>query len=76
MSKKQDINFAKNTLQMLVYEEALDLLIEKYVRDFVYNEDVPCLHTYYLEKNLKKDLLDKASEKISKMIVDVYNKKL
>ena len=75
MSKEQDIEYVKNTIQMLVYEEALDLLVEQYIREFVYQEDVPCLHTYYLEKNLKETMIEKATDKISKLITVAYKDK-
>lgn len=75
MSKEDDKNLVKNTLQMLVYQEALDILVEQYIRNFIYHEEIPDMHTYFLEQQLKQDVIDEASEKIGKIINQAYKEK-
>lgn len=75
MNKEDDKNLIKNTLQMLVYQEALDMLVEQYISEFIYHEEIPDMHTYFLERQLRQDMIDKASEKIGKIINQAYKEK-
>lgn len=65
----------KTTLQMLIYREALNILIEKYVDNFVCQEEMFTPDTEYLEKQLEQEVLEKASDKIAKLINTAYKEK-
>ena len=75
MNDEEKKDAIKSKLQMLVYQEALDILIKKYIDNFVCQEEMFTPDTEYLEKQLEQEVLEKASEKISRVIEGAYKEK-
>lgn len=82
MKKKESKNIeltpkdiAKLELKALQYEIALNILVEKYVNDFVIEQDMINVDTSNFEKELKINVLTLATNKILSLVDDVYKRR-
>lgn len=68
-------DIAKLELKALQYEIALNILVEKYVNDFVIEQDMINVDTSNFEKELKINVLTLATNKILSLVDDVYKRR-
>lgn len=73
--ENKDVQLAKNTMQMLVYQEAFDILVAKYVENFITKEELFNCSADYFEQELRDSVLEKAVNKISTQIELHYKNK-
>ena len=68
-------DIAKLELKALQYEIALNILVEKYVNNFVIEQDMINVDTSNFEKELKINVLTLATNKILSLVDDVYKRR-
>ena len=68
-------DIAKLELKALQYEIALNILVEKYVNDFVIEQDMINVDTSNFEKELKINVLTLATNKILSLVDEVYKRR-
>ena len=68
-------DIARLELKALQYEIALDILVEKYVNDFIIDQDMMNVNTSNFEKELKINTLTLATNKILSLVDDVYKRR-
>ena len=68
-------DIVKLELKALQYEIALDILVEKYVNDFIIDQDMMNVNTSNFEKELKINTLTLATNKILSLVDDVYKRR-
>lgn len=68
-------DIAKLELKALQYEIALNILVEKYVNNFVVEQDMINVGTSNFEKELKINVLTLATNKILSLVDDVYKQR-
>lgn len=68
-------DIVKLELKALQYEIALDILVEKYVNDFIIDQDMMNVNTSNFEKELKINTLTLATNKILSLVDDVYKQR-
>lgn len=68
-------DIAKIELKALQYEMALDILVEKYINDFIIEQDMFNINTFYYEKDLKTKVLTLATNKILSLVDEVYKRR-
>lgn len=68
-------DIVKLELKALQYEIALNILVEKYVNDFVIEQDMINVGTSNFEKELKINVLTLATNKILSLVDEVYKRR-
>lgn len=68
-------DIVKLELKALQYEIALNILVEKYVNDFVIEQDMINVNTSNFEKELKINVLTLATNKILSLVDEVYKQR-
>ena len=68
-------DIVKLELKALQYEIALNILVEKYVNDFIIDQDMMNVNTSNFEKELKINVLTLATNKILSLVDDVYKRR-